>query len=266
MTINLTWLIDRFYNKSPKIRLLISKLLFGDKDIQVNLFGTNLIINTLRESGYFRAFKLAKSSSLIRDEVSILMTILSISRSNDTFVDVGANIGVFSSVVSQFSQLNRNINVCAFEANPSTYERLRANAKEHGFQSFNVGISNQECELEFVDGAVSHVFTTVENTSAYNLTDRTTMVKCQRLDTFDILGDSIILKIDVEGQELDVLEGAKAFFDNKRVKAVYLDGFSRQDQVLNFLNNYGFSFFDGTNMSKTEGKIFSLLAVSEEKL
>jgi FkbM family methyltransferase len=266
MTINFTWLVERFYNKSPRIRLLISKLIFGNKDLKINLFGTDLEINTLRESGYFRASKLANSSSLIRDEIAILMSILSISRSNDTFVDVGANIGIFSSVISQFSRLNQNVNVYAFEANPSTYERLQKNAKEHDFQSFNVGVSDRECELEFVDGAVSHVFTTVENASAYNLTDKTTKVKCQRLDKFNIVGDSMILKIDVEGQELEVLEGAKAFFDNKRVKAVYLDGFSRQDLVLNFLNNYGFSFFDGKNMSKTDGKIFSLLAVAEEKL
>lgn len=266
MIINFAWLVDRFYNKSPRIRLFISKLLFGNKDLKVKLFGTNLEINTLRESGYFRAFKLSEASSLIRDEISVLMSLSAIAGKNNTFVDVGANIGIFSSIMSQFSRLNPNFNVYAFEANPSTYERLEKNATEHGFQSFNVGVSDRECELEFVDGAVSHVFTTVENASAYNLPDRTTTVKCQRLDTFDIVGDSMILKIDVEGQELEVLEGAKAFFDNKRVKAVYLDGFSRQDRVLDFLNHYGFSFFDGKSMSKTDGKIFSLLAVSEEKL
>ena len=262
---NFASFVDRFYNKSPKIRLLISKILFGDKDVCIRLFDVDLEINTLRESGYFRAFNISKNSSLLRDELAVLMTISMIMGKEDTFVDVGANIGVFSSLISRLSHLNSNLNTYAFEANPDTYKRLKKNSIKHGFQAFNVGISSQECELEFLDGAVSHVFTTVKNATDYNIKDRTIKVKCQRLDRYDLIGDSIIIKIDVEGQELEVLEGARKLFENKRVKAVYLDGFAHQEKVLNFLTNYNFSFFDGRSLMKSDGKIFSLLAILKEK-
>lgn len=100
----------------------------------------------------------------------------------------------------------------------------------------------------------------------YNILNKTSKVKCQRLDSFDITGNSIIIKIDVEGQELEVLEGAKTFFDDKRVKAVYLDGFAQQEKVIAFLNNYGFSFVDGRSFLVTDGKLFSLLAIMKNKL
>lgn len=262
---NFASIVDRFYNKSPKIRLLISKLIFGDKDVCIRLFDINLEINTLRESGYFRAFNISKNSSLLRDELAVLMNVSMILSKEDTFVDVGANIGIFSSLISRFSRLNPNFRTYAFEANPDTYKRLEKNSTENGFQAFNIGISSQECELEFLDGAVSHVFTTIENATDYNIKDKTIKVKCQRLDRFDLMGDSIVIKIDVEGQELEVLEGARKLFESKRIKAVYLDGFSHQEKVLKFLNDYGFSFFDGRNLMESDGKIFSLLAVLKEK-
>lgn len=72
------------------------------------------------------------------------------------------------------------------------------------------------------------------------------------------------MKIDVEGQEFAVLNGAKLFFEQKRVKAVYLDGFKNERSVIDFLKGYGFSFFDGRTLEKTDGmSVFSLLAISE---
>ena len=134
----------------------------------------------------------------------------------------------------------------------------------YGFTSYNIGVSDKESELEFVAGSVSHVFTTVDNASKYNIMDRLTKIKCQPLDYFDIQGSSIVLKIDVEGQELKVLEGASSFFDEKRIKAVYLDGFTNQEECLNFLSQYNFSFFDGKRLTESDGNLFSLLAISEK--
>jgi FkbM family methyltransferase len=266
MQINFANLVDRFYNKSPRIRSIVSKVIFGDKDVYIKLLDTELEINTLRESGYYRAFTTSKNSSFLRDELSVLMNISMILDKDDTFVDVGANIGIFSSLISRFCHIYPNFNIYAFEANPETYKRLDKNAVKHGFHSFNTGISDRACKLDFVEGAVSHVFTTVENASAYNLLDKTIEITCQRLDEFDIIGESIVLKIDVEGQELEVLEGAKKLFNDRRIKAVYLDGFSQQAKVIDFLSKHGFSFFDGRNMIKSDGRIFSLLALRNHQI
>lgn len=114
---------------------------------------------------------------------------------------------------------------------------------------------------QFIDGVVSHVFTSIENRSSYNIDGEVVAIKCKPLSEYDIVGDSIVLKIDVEGQEYEVLMGAEPFFRDGRVKAVYVDGFS-SGKVVAFLKKYGFVLKEGRNLADTDGKVFSLLALS----
>jgi FkbM family methyltransferase len=257
------WLIDNLYNKSPNFRKNLMHLLYGNKNADVKIFDTEIRINTIRENGYFRASKLCATSSLLRDEISVIMNLISLLDSNEIFIDIGANIGLFSSTISRCKKIIPGLEIYAFEANPETYQRLKINAEKHDFQAVNIALSNMEGELNFLDGAVSHVFTTVENSSRYNLTNKIIQVKCKRLDQFVFPGQPIVLKIDVEGQELNVLEGAKKLFECQRIKAVYLDGFSHQKEVIDFLRSYNFSFLDGRSLLETDGEVFSLLAVSK---
>lgn len=259
-----TWMIENFYNKNPFLRKIIMRLLFKDKNCSVNIFNRELIINSIKENGYYRASRLCSISGLLRDEISVILNISAIINTGDTFVDVGANVGIFSSLLSRYKSLIPNFDIYAFEANYDTYIRLVKNAQQHGFHAYNIAISDREGELEFVEGAVSHVFTTLENASRYNFTHKLTKVKCERLDKLDIEGKSIILKIDVEGQEIQVLKGAKLWFDKNRIKAVYIDGFSDTKGVIDFLQSYGFSLWDGQKLIKSDGNIFSLLAIAPQ--
>ncbi|MEA5583333.1 FkbM family methyltransferase [Nodularia harveyana UHCC-0300] len=259
-------LIDKFYNKNPQLRKLLITILFGDNNITVNLFDRKLLINSIKENGYYRASRICNTSSLLRDEISVLLNISAILSAGDTFIDVGANIGIFSSLLSRYKSILPDLDIHAFEANPDTYQRLKNNAENYGFKIYNTAISDTEGELEFCEGAVSHVFTTLENASKYNFKNKVTNVKSQRLDRLAIKGNSIILKIDVEGQEMSVLKGASSWFDAKRIKAVYLDGFADKDkqELLNFLRSYNFSLWDGRELVKTDGNLFSLLAIAPE--
>jgi hypothetical protein len=83
-----------------------------------------------------------------------------------------------------------------------------------------------------------------------------------RLDEQPIRGDSIIIKIDVENQELAVLEGARGWFESRRVKAVYLDGIAEQKKVIDFLTSFGFLFFDGRSLMPYSKEHFGVLAIS----
>ena len=101
---NLMYFVDQLYNKSPRVRFLLMKLIYGSKDILVNLFDLKYI-NTLRENGYFRASRMIMKSSLLRDEISVLLNISMLIKDGDSFVDVGANIGLFSSAFAAFTRL-----------------------------------------------------------------------------------------------------------------------------------------------------------------
>ena len=68
-----------------------------------------------------------------------------------------------------------------------------------------------------------------------------------------------MLKIDVEGHERKVLEGATRFFEEGRIKAVYVDG-SKTPNLPDWLSAKGLRLLDGQSLASFSGGR-SLLAV-----
>lgn len=253
-------LIDRYFIKAPRLRRFVTKQIEGDHDQKINLCGTSLLINSVKEHGYLRAARKCKRSSFLSDEVPVLVTLSLILSPGDTFVDIGANVGAFVMTLAKASNLAQGNVFYAFEANPDTFLRLKESICGCDIIAEQIALSNKNDFLEFVPGAVSHVFTTVDSANSYNILGHIVRVPCRRLDAMNIAGDSIILKIDVEGQEKQVLEGAEDLFKQGRIKAAYLDGYADRS-VESFLRNYGFKFHDGRTLRPTSGNVFSLLAM-----
>ncbi len=264
----LGFLIDRLIIKQPRFRSAITRLLFGSDDREVDLLGHRFLVNSLRENGYVRAARRAGFSSLFRDEASVIISLSAVLRPGDTFVDVGANIGLFCCLLTRMNRLPTTppVRFYAYEPHPDTFRRLQVNASRAGVISRNLAVSDKEGELEFVDGAVSHVFTRADRASAYNIENDRSRVRAVRLACEPVEGNSIVLKIDVEGQEMAVLEGAREWFESRRVKAVYLDGFRDEDTVEDFLRRFDFELLNGRSMEPFWQGEFSLLAVDPTKL
>lgn len=253
-------LYDQYFIKKPAVRLFITRLLEKDEDMDIDLLGSDLKVNSIKEHGYLRASRMAKFSSLFRDEIPVLLHLSALLHGSDTFIDIGANVGIFSASLSKIKAIFPDIDFLAFEANPDTFLRLEKTVQNLPVKPYCIALSDQEGQMEFVGGTASGVFTAIDYASSYNNQEITT-VACQRLDSFDLSGVSMILKIDVEGQEMAVLSGAKKFFEEERVKAVYLDGYQHKDEVEDFLKKYDFSFFDGRSLHSLESGDFSLLAI-----
>ncbi|MBL9116061.1 MAG: FkbM family methyltransferase [Verrucomicrobiaceae bacterium] len=234
------YLLDKLFIKQPWLRRLVTQCLYGTGDHEVQLFGTRLKVNALRENGYLRADRLVKHSSLWRDEVSLLMTLSHLVQAGDTFVDVGANIGVFCCSLARLP----GVKVIAFEANPETYKRLQANAAVHGVDARCMAISDKAGELEFCDGAVSHVFAEVSHRNDYHLGGSTVKVKAMPLD--DVLSgqNRLVIKVDVEGHEPQVLRGAERLIESGAVKAVVLDASKEARTASQWLEGKGFKLVD----------------------
>lgn len=255
-----SFLIDRGFIKQPTLRMAITRLIYGSFDTTINLFGVALTINSAKENGYFRASRQAAHLSVFRDEARVLINLASLIDENTIFIDIGANIGLYAAVISRLRHLKSGLSVLAFEVNPDTFSRLEQNARRYGFEATCIGLTDRKEQKLFVEGAVSHVTTTFENKSKYNISSKTFRQKCVPLSDIEIPEGNIVLKIDVEGQEYEVLQGARKYFDNNRVKAVYLDGFSNP-QVVSFLVGFGFNLYDGQTLERTDEHVFSLLAV-----
>jgi FkbM family methyltransferase len=256
------YFIDRYFLKQPRLRRFVTRLLEGDRECDVQLLGTTVRVHSIKEHGYLRSSRMARSSTLWRDEVPIIINLAALLCDGDTFVDIGANVGIYSLTLARIRRILPNTRFYAFEPNPDTFSRLSAKTAPLGIHSHNVALSDHSGSLDFVAGAVSHVFTTVENASTYSMANARISVPCRRLDEMTIEGDSIVLKIDVEGQEKNVLDGALGLFRANRIKAVYLDGY-KDRAIEDLLKGHGFSMLDGKTLEPTTGDVFGLLAIRQ---
>lgn len=258
-------IIDRFFVKKPRFRKFLTTVLYGNNNLKITFFGTSLFINSVKENGYLRAWNYAKKSTVFRDEVSVLVNLSSLITDNTTFVDIGANVGLFSSTMERFKNLFPSLRIFAFEANPDTFSRLTKTVEGTIIQVFNIAISNKETELEFVEGAVSGVFAEKSSSNSYHYKNsKIIKVKAKRLDQLSIPGKKLFLKIDVEGHEYAVLEGAKELFETNKIKVVYIDGYKNPEKVIFFLTKYGFRFLDGRTLKPIGENNYSLLALQPD--
>jgi FkbM family methyltransferase len=256
------FLVKNFIRR-PALRRFITRSLEGDRDYVISLFGVTMTVNSIREHGYLRASRIGKWSSVFGDEAGVLMSLASLLPFVDTVVDAGANVGLFSVTLGRFQKLFPALRIFAFEADPDTYSRLGRNVSPPGQTAYHFALSDEPGNLTFVRGAVSHVTTTLDQANAYSLNE-TFEVESRRLDSFDLPGENILLKIDVEGQELRVLKGATAWFEEKRCAVVYLDGFEQTQEVIDLLKAHDFIFFDGRSLEPIDENTFSLLALRRE--
>lgn len=254
-------LVHKYINMQPRVRETLMKLIYGKKDTDVLLFQRPLRINSLLENGYYRASRIVSTNSLLRDELAVFHRINLLLHDGMTFVDAGGNVGLFSSSIASAAKLYSNFRTVAFEANPDTYSRLSVNAERNGFKAINIALGAEEGEAEFVLGAVSGIAATAENTTVAHIAGRGFKMQIRRLDSYmDEFSGDIFLKIDVEGQELEVLKGATKLFDAGRITAAYVDGFGRPE-VPELLRSYGFELYEPATLDAWKPEDYAILAV-----
>lgn len=259
-----TYLMWRFVNRNPRLRrLLLSTVPNRDEDVV--LFGSRLRVNAREEIGYARAAKLAQRSAVMRDESGVLATLCLLLEPGDTFIDVGANVGLYSAVIARAKRnIYGRMKMYAFEPNPDTVRRLRETLKGEDVEIFDCALSNRDGELEFCEAAGSCSFGVKSRANPFQISGRTLRLAARRLDTIEIAGDSIVLKIDAETHEREVVEGASGLIRAGRLKAVYVDGY--EDRLLpDYFRSAGFELFDGRTLAPGV-PAHSLLAIHSRHL
>jgi FkbM family methyltransferase len=259
------FLIWRLVFRNPKFRYYLQRLIYPNKEMFVRLGGAEVFINSQREIGYYRAARIQEASIVFRDELPQIIPIISLLEDDMTFVDCGANVGFWTANIARLSVIFRRLTVLSFEPNPETFSRLRKTVEHFkNVTVHNLAVSNRECTLTMMEGAVSGVFG-VNNMDFFQIADATREVPGKPLDTFAAqLHGRVIIKIDVEGHELEVLQGAKSILQSGVVKAIYIDGMQKRDEeaILSILQELGMTLLDGRTLLPFERGNFALLALN----
>jgi FkbM family methyltransferase len=140
-------------------------------------------------------------------------------RTEDLFVDIGANVGSYT-ILACSAVGARGV---AFEPVPSTYKRLvenmRLNHLDEKVKCINKGVGAQQGTIAFT----SDSDTTNHALASGEQCDNKVTVEVTTLDTALAGEHPSLIKIDVEGYETPVLEGAREILENQTLNAVIME-------------------------------------------
>ena len=140
----------------------------------------------------------------------------------DYFLDVGANSGYYSFF---FANKFENLKVKAFEPNLDAFNKFKKTLNKNSIQNievFNFGLSDQERKVKMYS-LITHNYTHSNSTISKNPND----FDIKNYNIFEAplkLGDGqfnfskekLLIKIDVEGHEINILKGLiKNLLNNK---------------------------------------------------
>lgn len=179
-------------------------------------------------------------------EFSDMGFLLHVLRPEDTFVDIGANVGSYTLLASAAV----GASTFAYEPIPGTFNKLidnvRLNRIEDRVQAFNIGLAQQGGSIRFTSdlNTVNHAVANGE------LSAGSVEVQVRTLDDTLAGRGAHIIKIDVEGYETPVLEGARETIRNSMLRAVIMElngsgqryGFD-ESRLLAILLDAGFKTF-----------------------
>ncbi len=155
-----------------------------------------------------------------------------------TFIDIGANIGAYSVML-----MDKVDNLIAFEPDQKSFQRLKDNMQLN--KDANTCI--EQMALSHYQGQGQFSKTSAQPTNRLLAPDDDgILVQVTTLDHYASqyelpMSQEYVLKIDVEGEELNMLKGANSFLKNYQVKGILIESFPDcYPKVSKFLENLGY--------------------------
>lgn len=172
----------------------------------------------------------------------------------DTFLDIGANHGVYSMIAAPLVGAAGKVLAC--EPQPRLAAAIRKSFKANRFKGgevYAVACSDREGETEFYIPLTARSCASLHKDFAASLPCQTFKVHMVRLDDLSDWQNApghIFLKLDVEGNEVAALKGAKKLLEGKKPVILFeanpqgarAAGGSVED-ILKLLQDFGYERF-----------------------
>lgn len=149
----------------------------------------------------------------------------------DTYVDIGANIGLHALYAN--SLIGNSGTVYCFEPSKKTFKILKENIELNGFiysgnnHLYNIAIGESDglTEFEYFEhhAGMSSIAIDNERVKIFDDTKITEQVEIKKLDTILHSHSINVIKIDVEGFEYSVLRGMINILENNKSMKVLLE-------------------------------------------
>jgi len=175
------------------------------------------------------------------------------------FLDIGANIGTYSIFFAK-----QGLTGCAFEPSPENFQALKQNIDLNHLtekvQLYELGLGDHHYIDEFsfdpINTGATHTSSVVNPDAIEGKKEK---VKIVTLDSlihecqFDPEKDKVLVKIDVEGMEINVIEGAKNFLQTfpeivMVIETVHSGAENIKKKLQEIDRNFNFVYVDDLNI------------------
>lgn len=151
-----------------------------------------------------------------------------IGKNKPVIIDVGANVGDYSSTVLACNVSSR---ILAFEPHPKNYLKLTERINSENFSAYNFAVGNENGTLNLYDyksqdgskhasifrKVISDLHKSKSSTHKVEIIALGEFLEKKGVQKIDLL------KIDVEGNEFDVLVGIKDYILNNQISAIHFE-------------------------------------------
>jgi len=182
------------------------------------------------------------------------------------FFDVGANVGLYSWEVRKVCPLRK---ILAFEPDPKNFKLLEITQKEANLQNLkicNTALSDQVGNVSFLQDTLTSATGCVEGKEKpwielyLNSPANEIRVKTNTLDSVSDDKTPSLIKIDVEGHELEVLQGGRNTLSEAKPLLIIESFPPKQLTVLSLLQELGYNSMDADRHASMTPKTTNLFA------